>query len=192
MNHRPSSRATSAALTGLLGLSALAAGCATDGDGRHAVSEAALIDDGATFDVAEAWYSTVGMLQYHAVGTIGGTTRLHHLDVVDYRDGSTPDLAIGVVYLDGPTVDDRGPVDRYVGEDGVLHGDFPTPWIDMLVCDADHIGADVPCRMAERIELWLEDTGTDAVRVHYRASLPGEAPWSASGTFLAVPGTLKG
>jgi hypothetical protein len=172
-------------------LAAGATGCAPSDD-RVEVAHATLIEAGDTGPAERAWYTYEGGLSYDAFRPIAGIDKLHHLDVMDYRHGGTPDLEIGRHYIDGPAVNGRGPVDRYVEEDGVLHGDFPTPWIDLITCDGDLDVEPAACRGADQIEIWLESTATDAVLVHYEALMPGDTTPSVSGSFLAVKHTLNG
>src|SRR5687767_10345778 len=112
-------------------LTSLAAGCAASDD-RVDVAQATLTESGKSGPAERAWYTYVGGLSYEAFRPIDGIDKLHHVDVMNYRDGQTPELVIGTRYIDGPAVNDRGPVDRYVTEEGILEGDFPTPWIDMI------------------------------------------------------------
>lgn len=165
-------------------------GCAAPDDSLD-VTSATLTEYGDTGPVERGWYNYIaGGMSYEAYRPIAENNRFHHLDAMDYS-GEQSDLEVGRLYVDGPAVNGRGHLhDGWGGPDGTLQGDFPRPWLDMLVCEGDIFVDPTNCEMADRIELWLEDTGTDAVRVNYRATLPGETEPNVSGQFLAVPGTL--
>ena len=176
----------------LLTASLLALGCAADDatPDREAASFAILTEGDSTGSAHEAWYQWVSGISYEAVRAIDGQDRFHHLDIMDYTLGiTTPELALGTTYVDGPTANDRGDLGRYVNDEGIVAGDFPTPWIDLVTCDGDIYAAAYPCRTADRVEVTL-DAVDDGIRLTYAATMPDGT--TAAGSFVARPGTLHG
>jgi hypothetical protein len=167
----------------------LAAGCAAD-DGRRLATSAVLSEGGDAGPAARAWYTTVGGISYEAFRPMAAGDRLHHLDIMDHSTGDAPALALGVTYVGGPAVDGRGSLDGWVGPDGVLVGDYPVPWIDLVSCDGDVQAGPATCRTADRVEVTLDDAGAGRIRVTYEAAYADGSV--AGGSFVAEPDVLHG
>lgn len=180
-----------------LAASAVSVGCTQEVDRHHEVGAMAiaLTEEGNSIQVESARYTTVGLWMYEAYGSANGATYFHHLEVADYRDGpGAPQLEAGRHYIDGPTVNNRGYVEDHLGADGRFHGDLPMPWIDLRTCNGNYVDfmTHPDCRVVGATELWLENTETEAFRVHYRGSLAGEEPGSVAGSYLALPNVERG
>jgi len=171
-------------------LTPLAIGCA-DSDNAIEVTRATLTENGDTGPAYEAVVDWDGWLIYNAARPIDEVDTWHHLEIIDYASGTGPDLEVGGVYLDGPQVNGRGLVDDWVGEEGILVGDFPVPWIDGLVCEGRDYSEISNCRRAQTIEVTLSDADGRAVRFDYRFWMEGDVEPSVSGTFTAEHGRIS-
>lgn len=183
-------RPTTSRLTSSLLALSLAACAADDANpGREAAQFAILTERGTSARAHEAWYTWASGISYEAVGTVAAEDVFHHVDIMDYRTGDLPALALDQTYTDGPTVDDRGVVGDYVNAEGVLAGDFPVPWIDVVTCDGDIYQAPATCVTAERVDVTLTEVD-GGVKLTYAATLPSGT--IAAGSFVGRPGTLHG
>jgi hypothetical protein len=171
-------------------LTPLAIGCA-DPDTRIEVTHATLSQNGDTGPAYEAVVDWDGWLIYNAARPIDGVDTWHHLEMIDYGSGSGPDLEVGQAYVDGPEVDGRGHVWEWVGDEGILVGDFPNPWLDGLVCDGAAHPDITNCRQALKVEVTLSDAEGSAVRFDYRFWMEGDVEPSVSGTFTAEHGRIS-
>jgi hypothetical protein len=172
----------------LILLVCVATGCAADDDPIE-VRDAALTQEGETAPARDAVVDYDGWLVYNAGREVAAADVWHHLEMIDYRSGSGPALEIGSTYVDGPEVNGRGAVSDWVGDEGILVGDFPIPWIDGLVCDGTTYQDVTHCRQAMRIEVALANADGDATRFTYRFWMEGDVEPSVGGTFTAVKGT---
>lgn len=171
-------------------LAPLATACgATDDEPIH-VTRATLTQDGDTGPAKEAHVDWDGWMIYGAWRAVDGVDMFHHVEIIDYRGGDGPELAVGETYLDGPEVNDRGYVHDWVGDEGILVGDFPIPWLDALVCEGTSYETMTNCRQAMKVEVTLGDADGDAVRFDYRLWMAGDVEPSVSGTFTAEHGKI--
>jgi hypothetical protein len=170
-------------------LLALSLAACTDGADETAEIQAKITHRAETWDAERAWYQTLTGTSYEAVRTKDGVQRFHHLDINDYLENGELALTPGVTHIDGPAVNNRGPLDAYITANGTIGANAPRPWIDLVVCDGDIYDAPAACQMADRIEVLATPTDIEGeYKVTYRATMPGETEPTISGEFHAFKG----